>query len=52
VKGDRFTARARDATPEERPQLWRTMTAEWPAYDEYQEKTERDIPVLVLERVG
>jgi len=26
------------------------MTAEWPAYDEYQSKTERDIPIIVLER--
>ena len=50
VKGDKFTARARDATPEEKPELWKTMTAEWPAYDEYQTKTERPIPVVVLER--
>jgi deazaflavin-dependent oxidoreductase (nitroreductase family) len=51
VKGDRFTARARDATPEEKPGLWKIMTAEWPAYDEYQTKTDREIPVVVLERV-
>jgi deazaflavin-dependent oxidoreductase (nitroreductase family) len=50
VLGDRFTARARTATPEEKPELWRTMTAEWPAYDEYQKKTEREIPVVILER--
>jgi deazaflavin-dependent oxidoreductase (nitroreductase family) len=50
VLGDRFTARARTATPEEKPELWRTMTAEWPAYDEYQQKTEREIPVVILER--
>lgn len=50
VLGDRFTARARTATPEEKPVLWRTMTAEWPAYDEYQQKTERVIPVVILER--
>jgi deazaflavin-dependent oxidoreductase (nitroreductase family) len=49
VKDKRFAARARDATPEEKPQLWRTMTAEWPAYDDYQESTERQIPVVVLE---
>lgn len=52
VKADRFTARARTATPEERPDMWRTMTAVWPAYDEYQTKTEREIPVVVLERVA
>ncbi|KAB2387884.1 nitroreductase family deazaflavin-dependent oxidoreductase [Actinomadura montaniterrae] len=51
VKGDRFTARARTATAEEKPAFWKKMTATWPAYDEYQEKTDREIPVVVLERV-
>ena len=50
VKGDRFTARARDATSEEKPELWKIMVGEWPAYDEYQTKTDRQIPVVVLER--
>ena len=50
VKGDRFTARARTATPEEKPEMWKVMTSEWPAYDEYQSRTERQIPVVVLER--
>jgi deazaflavin-dependent oxidoreductase (nitroreductase family) len=52
VGDERFAATARTATPEEKPELWRIMTAEWPAYDEYQTKTDRDIPVVVLERVG
>ena len=51
VKGDRFTARARTATPDEKPAMWRKMAATWPAYDEYQTKTTREIPVVVLERV-
>jgi deazaflavin-dependent oxidoreductase (nitroreductase family) len=51
VKGDKFTARARDASPEEKPELWKIMTAEWPDYDSYQTKTDRQIPVVVLERV-
>lgn len=50
VKGDKFTARARTATPDEKPALWRKMAAVWPEYDEYQKKTTRDIPVVVLER--
>jgi deazaflavin-dependent oxidoreductase (nitroreductase family) len=50
VLADKFNARARTATAEEKPELWRTMTAEWPPYDEYQQKTEREIPVVVLER--
>ena len=51
VRGDRFHAHARTATAEEKPELWSIMTASWPAYDEYQTKTEREIPVVVLERV-
>jgi deazaflavin-dependent oxidoreductase (nitroreductase family) len=50
VLDERFTAHARDATPEEKPALWATMVAEWPAYDDYQRKTGREIPVVVLER--
>jgi deazaflavin-dependent oxidoreductase (nitroreductase family) len=49
VKADRMKARARTATPDERPELWETMTSEWPDYDDYQQKTDREIPVVVLE---
>jgi deazaflavin-dependent oxidoreductase (nitroreductase family) len=49
VRDDEFPARARTATPEEKPDMWRTMTATWPDYDAYQRKTDRDIPVVVLE---
>ena len=52
VKAEKFHAHARTATPAEKDGLWRTMTAVWPAYDEYQAKTEREIPVVVLERQG
>jgi deazaflavin-dependent oxidoreductase (nitroreductase family) len=50
VKGDRFPARARTATGEERERLWRLAAQQWPAYDDYQGKTDRQIPVVVLER--
>jgi deazaflavin-dependent oxidoreductase (nitroreductase family) len=49
VRGKRFRARARTATSEERPELWSTMTERWAAYDKYQTKTDREIPVVVLE---
>jgi deazaflavin-dependent oxidoreductase (nitroreductase family) len=49
VRDKVFPARARTATPEEKPDMWRTMTATWPDYDDYQRKTEREIPVVVLE---
>jgi deazaflavin-dependent oxidoreductase (nitroreductase family) len=52
VEGDRFRAHARTATPEEKPELWREMASIWPAYDEYQQRTDRDIPVVVLERAA
>jgi deazaflavin-dependent oxidoreductase (nitroreductase family) len=50
VKADVFDATARDAGPDEKPEMWKLMTESWPAYDEYQEKTDREIPVVVLER--
>jgi len=49
VKADRFPARARTAEGEERDRLWRQMAQIWPPYDDYQQKTERRIPVVVLE---
>jgi deazaflavin-dependent oxidoreductase (nitroreductase family) len=52
VGADRFAARARTATTEEKPALWRLMSSIWPEYDRYQGRTERDIPVVILERVG
>ena len=52
VLGDKFAATARTATPEEKPALWAIMTGIFPAYDEYQARTEREIPVVVIERKG
>ncbi len=50
VKADRFAARARTATAAERPELWELMVERWPQYNEYQKKTDREIPLVVLER--
>jgi proline iminopeptidase len=50
IKSERFAARARTTEGEERERLWRQMNEMWPHYDEYQQKTERVIPVVVLER--
>jgi deazaflavin-dependent oxidoreductase (nitroreductase family) len=50
VRGDRFPARARAATADEQPELWREMLARWPAYADYQRNTGREIPLIVLER--
>jgi deazaflavin-dependent oxidoreductase (nitroreductase family) len=51
VRADRFRATARTATGEERARLWQTMAAIYPPYNAYQAKTQREIPVVVLERV-
>ncbi len=44
-------AHARLAVESERPEYWKIMTKIWPAYDEYQQKTERLIPVIVLSTI-
>jgi len=51
VKADRFRARARTTAGDERERLWRAMNEVWPSYDSYAEKTDREIPVVVLERI-
>jgi deazaflavin-dependent oxidoreductase (nitroreductase family) len=52
VLGDRFRARARAATDDEKPEMWREMTSHWPPYDSYRRRTDRQIPVVVLERAS
>jgi deazaflavin-dependent oxidoreductase (nitroreductase family) len=51
VKDRKFKAFARTATDEERPRLWGLVTAVWPNYDVYTTRTDRKIPVVVLEPV-
>jgi deazaflavin-dependent oxidoreductase (nitroreductase family) len=48
-RGDVFRAHARTASDDERARLWPVMTKEWPDYDAYQTKTERQIPIVILE---
>ena len=50
VAADKFDARARTATGEERDRLWARMAEIWPAYEDYATKTDRQIPVVVLDR--
>jgi len=51
IKDEVFKVRARVATADEKPAMWAHMVEVWPDYDEYQQKTDRAIPVVVLERV-
>jgi deazaflavin-dependent oxidoreductase (nitroreductase family) len=43
--------RAREVTGEEKAQWWERAVAAFPQYAEYQKKTDREIPVFVLEPV-
>jgi deazaflavin-dependent oxidoreductase (nitroreductase family) len=48
VRADRMPAQARTASSDEKPRLWQIMRDLWPNYDEYQSRTDRVIPVVVL----
>ncbi|CAN7331315.1 nitroreductase family deazaflavin-dependent oxidoreductase [Phenylobacterium sp. LjRoot225] len=50
VKADVFDAVARTAEPPERERIWAEAVKTWPRYDEYQSRTSRQIPVVVLDR--
>lgn len=50
VRGERFTARARPAGPDERSRLWELMTGIFATYRTYARQTSREIPVVILER--
>ena len=50
VGADVRPVRARVATAAERPRLWAAAQAVYPTYDSYRQRTEREIPVVVLER--
>ena len=50
--GDReVRVRAEEVDPGEKARLWQKMVDMYPAYDDYQRKTEREIPLLVLHPV-
>lgn len=51
VGPDRLVARARTAEGDERSRLWALMAGVWPNFDIYRTRTERQIPVVVLEPV-
>src|SRR4030081_883190 len=50
VRDEEIPVRAPTAEGDERSRLWSLMTEVWPAYDEYQQRTERQIPVVVFTR--
>jgi len=51
VKDEKFTAHARTAQDPERAGLWTKMVDIYGPYAQYQTKTDRQIPIVVLKRV-
>ena len=50
VGTETIAVRARVASPEERQRIWTAQKAGVPQFAEYEEKTTRQIPVVILER--
>jgi proline iminopeptidase len=50
ILDERYPVQARTAEGAERDELWQLMTVNWPNYNEYKKRTDREIPVVVLER--
>jgi deazaflavin-dependent oxidoreductase (nitroreductase family) len=51
VGTNKMKARARTVEGEERLRLWKKALEFWPPYADYQLKTEREIPVVVLDPI-
>ncbi len=52
VGGEKFRAHARVTQEPERSQLYEKMVSINPGFDDYRKKTNRKIPVIVLEKVS
>lgn len=51
--GDRtLRVRAEEASPEEKQRLWPKLVGMYSGYENYQKKTEREIPVVILHQTG
>ncbi|MBV9228238.1 MAG: nitroreductase family deazaflavin-dependent oxidoreductase [Chloroflexi bacterium] len=50
IKRTLLQVEAREATPEERERLWPKLVALYPDYENYQKRTTRSIPIVLLQR--
>lgn len=48
---DVYDLRARTASQDEKAEWWPRATEVWPPYDEYVQRTTRDIPLVLLEPI-
>jgi F420H(2)-dependent quinone reductase len=51
VERERFAARAEVLSPQEKARVWPHLLEVYAPYEDYQKKTDRDIPVIRLRRV-
>lgn len=47
---EEFAAKAHPASPAERPRLWQIMVSVFPLYASFQARTDREIPVVIIDR--
>ena len=52
VNGTQMSAVPREVTGDERAAVWEHMNKTWPNYAKYAERTDRTIPVFLMEPVG
>jgi len=52
VGGETYEVKARVADGDERERIWTTQKERYPGFAGYEQATTREIPVIVLERVG
>jgi deazaflavin-dependent oxidoreductase (nitroreductase family) len=52
IKRTLLQVEAREATPEEHERLWPKLVAMYPAYENYQQRTTRTFPIVVLQRTN
>lgn len=52
IRGVRTARHARVATSDERATMWPTITAKHTNYADYQRRTQREIPLVLLEPIG
>ncbi len=50
VQGESHVAIPREIGDDERPAIWAHMVKTWPNFEKYAERTDRKIPLFVLER--
>ena len=52
IEGERIRVTATTADPKRRARLWAKVLAAYDGYGEYQSRTDREIPIVILEKKG